>query len=106
MDERYHIIARLILKELEGAISIDEKKILNEWIAESDNNLVLYKKYTGKETLMQALKEYDEVMTHKKPPIPVSWFVKIAAAILIVFILSWYLKHPDKTPAPALHSFF
>jgi len=61
MEDRYYIIANLIATDLKGKLSRSEKKVLDEWIAETAENNLLYKQLTNKQNLIEQLKDYNRL---------------------------------------------
>jgi replicative DNA helicase len=55
-------IAALIVKCLTGSLSVEEKKELDDWIALSEENRLLFKRLTDKEEIRENLREYYSAM--------------------------------------------
>jgi transmembrane sensor len=116
MEERYQIIAQLIVKDLQGTIKKAEKELLDNWIAESSENKNLYSRITSEEGYWEELKIFHEVCyagvseagrkkiekelnihipeVIKEPSFTLNWW-QSAAAIVIVAVAAYFFW-PDK----------
>lgn len=62
MEKEKHLkIPEIIVKDLNKETNIKEDKMLQEWLSQSDDNLLLYNKIKQKESLVSIAKEYNNI---------------------------------------------
>lgn len=99
MNNRHLIhIAALIRKSISGEITLEEKKLLKDWLDESARHRELFDKYNNPDFLssidlekdmVESQKAYSNFMQRLKPVKPVRrivWNKYVAAAVLIAFV--------------------
>lgn len=60
MNEHSKKIAALIYRHLQGKLDVQERSVLEEWIAASDENALLFKKLTDKGIYAEVEKDFDD----------------------------------------------
>lgn len=99
MNNRHLIhIAALIRKSISGEITLEEKKLLEDWLDESARHRELFDKYNNPDFLssidlekdmVESQEAYSNFMQRLKPVKPVRrivWNKYVAAAVLIAFV--------------------
>jgi transmembrane sensor len=109
-------IGQLIIKQLQEKLTADETQTLQQWIAADDKNRMLYDKLTNsdwlqeavnehavsenriKERVFAALPEMQDTETESPKSGWIRW-MSVAAAILIVVSIGWYMWQGKTKPA-------
>lgn len=101
MTDKAGDIAMLIKKHLHNELTDDERRTLNNWIDESDENRKVFNEMTSEDTLQEAMQEfYDFTRTHVQGPSAAivsiqpgntNWikYILAAAVVLIAVSLVW-----------------
>jgi transmembrane sensor len=94
MSDQFEKIAQLLFKHIAGELSAEERRDLDAWIAEKEQNRVLFEKITNKDTLQKELADFTgtnkeaswEALSHKIFPQGTIWWRYAAAAVIIVLL--------------------
>ncbi|OQP45873.1 hypothetical protein A4H97_32040 [Niastella yeongjuensis] len=109
-------IGQLIIKHLQETITTDEAQILEQWIAANETNRIQFNKLTNSDWLQQAVSAHAEsdirikervfaelpVLQDTPTESPKSGWVRwmsIAASVLIVASITWYIWQGKTKPA-------
>ncbi|AEW01223.1 hypothetical protein A4D02_32880 [Niastella koreensis] len=108
-------IGQLIIKHLQETITADETHTLQQWIAADEKHQILFNKLTNSDWLQQAVHDHAESETRIKERVfaalpymqdahtdsPKSWvrWMSVAASVLIVVSIGWYIWQGKTKPA-------
>jgi ferric-dicitrate binding protein FerR (iron transport regulator) len=109
-------IGQLIIKQLQGTITAEEARALRQWIAADDKNRIHFEKLTSSDWLQQAvsdhavsesrikervfaaLPELQDTTTGSPKRGWIRW-MSVAAAVLIIVSIGWYVWQGKTKPA-------